>query len=97
MTDLRADQRGVVSGLASLSRNLGLITGASVLGAVFALASGTRDITTAPPEAIATGMRVTFAVAAALIFIAIGTLAGATGRSTRTAVALGAPGTSSGV
>ncbi len=57
MTNLPPDQRGVVSGLANLSRNLGLITGASVLGAVFALASGTRDITTAPPEAIATGMR----------------------------------------
>lgn len=96
MTDLRPDQRGVVSGLANLSRNLGLITGASVLGAVFALASGRRDITTAPPEAIAAGMRVTFAVAAALIFVAIGTLAGATERPTRTAVPLGAPGTSSG-
>ena len=53
------------------SRNLGLITGASVMGAVFALASATIDITTARPEAIATGMRITFAVAAILILVAL--------------------------
>ena len=51
----------------NLSRNLGLITGASVMGAVFALASGTSDITTASPDAVATGMRITFLVAAGLI------------------------------
>jgi len=55
----------------NLSRNLGLITGASVMGAVFALASATADITTAHPEAVATGMRITFAVAAVLIVCAI--------------------------
>jgi hypothetical protein len=49
----------------NLSRNLGLITGASVMGAVFALASATTDITTARPEAVASGMRITFSVAAA--------------------------------
>ena len=71
MTDVRADQRGVISGLLSLSRNLGLITGASAMGAVFAFAAATLDITTAPPEAVATGMRVTFAVAAILIVVAL--------------------------
>lgn len=67
MTNIRPEQRGVISGMLSLSRNLGLITGASVLGAVFALASGTTDITTAHPEAVATGMRITFTIAAFLI------------------------------
>ncbi len=67
MTDIRPDQRGVISGLLNLSRNLGLVTGASVMGAVFALASATTDITTARPEAVATGMRITFAVAAGMI------------------------------
>jgi hypothetical protein len=67
MTDVSQDERGVVSGMLNLSRNLGLITGASVMGAVFALASGTIDITTVPADAVATGMRVTFAVAAVLI------------------------------
>jgi EmrB/QacA subfamily drug resistance transporter len=71
MTDIRPDQRGVVSGMLNLSRNLGLITGASVMGAVFALASATIDITTARPEAVATGMRITFAIAAMLIVVAL--------------------------
>jgi EmrB/QacA subfamily drug resistance transporter len=71
MTDISPDQRGVISGLLSLSRNLGLITGASAMGAVFAIASATIDITTAHPDAVATGMRSTFAVAAMLIVVAI--------------------------
>jgi EmrB/QacA subfamily drug resistance transporter len=71
MTNIRADQRGVISGMLSLSRNLGLITGASVMGAVFALASGTVDITTARPEAVATGMQITYAAAAMLMVLAL--------------------------
>ncbi|MNG03398.1 multidrug resistance protein MdtH [compost metagenome] len=72
MSDVQPDQRGVVSGMLNLSRNLGLITGASVLGAVFALASQAADITLTPPEAVAHGMRVTFAVALGLIVVALG-------------------------
>ena len=71
MRDVRPEQRGVVSGMLNLSRNLGLITGASVMGAVFALASGTSDITSARPEAIAIGMRITFALGAILIVVAL--------------------------
>jgi EmrB/QacA subfamily drug resistance transporter len=71
MNEVRPDQRGVVSGLLNLSRHLGFVTGASGLGAVFALASATTDITTARPEAVANGMRTTFAVAAALIVVAL--------------------------
>jgi EmrB/QacA subfamily drug resistance transporter len=71
MADVARDQRGVVSGMLNLSRNLGLVTGASAIGAVFALASGTANITTAPPEAVAIGMRTTFALAAALIVVAL--------------------------
>lgn len=71
MTDVRADQRGVIAGLLSLSRNLGLITGASVMGAVFALASATTDISTASPTAVANGMRITFAVTVVLIIVAL--------------------------
>ena len=72
MTDVAPGERGVVSGLLNLSRNLGLITGASVMGAVFALGAATTSITTANPEAVAAGMRLTFAVAAGLIVIALG-------------------------
>ena len=77
MVDVRPDQRGVVSGMLNLSRNLGLITGASAMGAVFALASATTDVTTGRPEAVATGMRMTFACAAMLIVLALAIAAGA--------------------
>jgi MFS family permease len=71
MMDVHPDQRGVMSGLLNLSRNLGLVTGASLMGAVFALASAAPDITTASPDAVATGMRATFSVAGVLIVIAL--------------------------
>jgi EmrB/QacA subfamily drug resistance transporter len=71
MMDVSPDRRGVMSGILNLSRNLGLITGASVLGAVFALASAAIDITTAHPAAVAGGMHVTFAVAGGLIVVAL--------------------------
>ncbi|WP_211251819.1 MFS transporter [Andreprevotia chitinilytica] len=83
MTDIRPDQRGVISGMLSLSRNLGLITSASVMGAVFAFAAATTDITTARPAAIATGMHTTFAIAAILIAIALTVAIGAYRRQTR--------------
>ncbi len=86
MTDIRADQRGVISGMLNLSRNLGLVTGASVMGAVFALAAATTDVTTAPPESIATGMRITFAVAAALIVGALAIAVGSRARATRSSL-----------
>lgn len=72
MMDVGADRRGLVSGILNLSRNLGFITGASALGAVFAAASGADDIATASAEAVSTGMTITFAVAAALVVSAIG-------------------------
>jgi MFS family permease len=71
MADVHADERGLVSGMLNLSRNLGLITGASVMGAVFALASGTVDVSTADPEAIADGMRLTFVIAGVLMLVAL--------------------------
>ena len=71
MSDVRPDQRGLVSGMLNLSRNLGLITGASVMGAVFALASGAGDINTAQSDAVAMGMRITFLVATTLILVAL--------------------------
>jgi EmrB/QacA subfamily drug resistance transporter len=71
MAGIRQDQRGVISGMLNLSRNLGLITGASVMGAVFALGSATSDITRARAEDVATGMRTTFATAAVLIIVTL--------------------------
>ncbi|MFF3725386.1 MFS transporter [Streptomyces erythrochromogenes] len=81
MADVPPDRRGVVSGALGLARNLGLVTGASVMGAVFALAASAGDVATASPAAVATATRITFAVAAALVLLA---LAVATGGRTRT-------------
>lgn len=55
MRDVGADRRGLVSGALTLSRNLGLIGGTSIMGAVFGAA----------------GMHVTFAVGAALIVLTL--------------------------
>lgn len=71
VTGVDASQRGVVSGLLNLARNLGLITGASLMGAVFALASGTTDIASAAVGAVVAGAHVAFAVAAALVVCAL--------------------------
>lgn len=78
MKGIAHEQRGVTSGMLSLSRNLGLITGASVLGAIFAFASAASDITTAGPQAVATGMRITFAVSGVMMVLAL--VIAATGR-----------------
>jgi len=53
------------------------------MGAVFALASATSDITTAQPGAVATGMRITFAAAAMLIVVALAIASGSRTRSRR--------------
>ncbi|WP_441247756.1 MFS transporter [Kitasatospora sp. McL0602] len=83
MADVGTEQRGVVSGMLNLSRNLGLITGTAVMGAVFAFASATTDITTARPAAVATGMRATFALAALLVAAALTLAARALARARR--------------
>ncbi|CBS90468.1 MFS transporter [Azospirillum lipoferum] len=70
MAGVEKDRRGVVSGLLSLSRNLGLVTGASAMGMVFALGVGT-DAAAAAPDAVAAGTRMTFAVGAALAAVAL--------------------------
>ena len=71
MTGAGAANRGVVSALLNLSRNLGLITGASLMGAVFALASGMDGAGSATAAAVATGMRLTFAVGTLLSLAAL--------------------------
>ncbi|OQS34594.1 MFS transporter [Chromobacterium haemolyticum] len=71
LTGAAARQRGLVSGLLNLSRNLGLISGASLMGAVFAAASGAADIAVAAPPQVAAGTRVAFGLAAALMLAAL--------------------------
>ncbi len=64
-------QRGVVAGLLNLSRNVGLISGASLMGAVFASAAKTGEIAAASPKAVAAAMHFTFSVAALLMSVAL--------------------------
>lgn len=69
MAEAPADRRGLVSSLLTLSRNLGFITGASVMGVIFALAAG--PLAGATPMAVAEGLRVSFEVATGLALTAL--------------------------
>ncbi len=62
-----AERRGATSGMLNLSRNLGLITGAAVMGTVFARFSGAVAVSDAAPHDVAAGMRATFVLATVLI------------------------------
>lgn len=71
LTDIPKERRGTVSGALNLSRNIGLIAGASLMGAVFTFGAGTGDITNASASAIAAGMRLTFLLAGGTMLLAI--------------------------
>lgn len=83
MTGASREASGAMSGLLNLSRNLGLISGASLMGAVFASAAGPADLSAAPAAAIAFGMRATFAVATVLVVVAMLAMLAARPRSAR--------------
>lgn len=68
MNNVQPANRGTVSGLLNLSRNLGLIVGTSALGAVFAWA--TPEVTHATAQSVASGLHATFGVALVLILLA---------------------------
>jgi MFS family permease len=68
MVGVRPEKRGALSGLLNLSRNLGLITGASLMGAVFAFFSASSG---AIAENQTAGFRATFLLATALMVIAL--------------------------
>ncbi|WP_445571778.1 MFS transporter [Pseudomonas sp. E102] len=70
MAPVPDDKRGVVAGLLNLSRNLGFLSGASVLGAVFAAVLPTNGISVASPEDVTNGMHLTFAAGLALTALA---------------------------
>ncbi|WP_240655278.1 MFS transporter [Rhodovarius crocodyli] len=72
LADVPKDRRGTVSGALNLSRNIGLIAGASLMGTVFAFGVGTGEFTNASPTDIAAGMRLTFLLAGAMMLVAIG-------------------------
>lgn len=71
MNGAAADRRGLVSALLALARNLGLVTGASLMGALFAAGLGGMPAIDLAPGG-ETGLRLTFAVAAAFAAVALG-------------------------
>ncbi|MDE8741852.1 MFS transporter [Pectobacterium polaris] len=71
LAEVPGNQRGTVSGLLNLSRNIGLIAGASIMGQVFALGVGTEDFTHADHASLANGMQLTFFLAGGMALVAI--------------------------
>ncbi|MDR6756682.1 MFS family permease [Mycoplana sp. BE70] len=71
MVAVRDDQRGLLSGLLGLSRNLGFMTGASVMATLFAAAVGSSDIVATAPDVIANAFTTTFLSASGLTLLAL--------------------------
>ncbi|RYC47993.1 MFS transporter [Pectobacterium zantedeschiae] len=67
LANIPGNQRGTVSGLLNLSRNIGLIAGTSIMGQAFALGVGTEDFTHAMPASLDNGMRLTFSLSGGMI------------------------------
>lgn len=78
LADVPTARRGTVSGLLSLSRNVGLIMGASATPTIFAHGVGTDDFTQATASAFATGMQLTFLPSAGLMVLAMLVMIGGT-------------------
>ena len=72
MSGVSPDRKGVISGMLNLSRNLGLITGASAMGAVFFLGKSLTAATSGAAEVASNGMRLTFWAATILIMASVG-------------------------
>lgn len=71
MTAASDSQRGVLSGLLGLSRNLGFVTGASAMMTLFTLAVGDGNLPTAAENAVASGFSITFLAASGLTLCAM--------------------------
>ncbi|WP_409302542.1 MFS transporter [Pseudomonas sp. KCJK8993] len=71
MLDVAPRQRGLTAGLLSLSRNVGLISGAAAMGALFAWGAQPQAGGRGGVEAVASGMHWTFGMAALLMLLAL--------------------------
>ena len=65
------DQRGIISGLMGLSRNLGFMTGASVMATIFITALGQEDLLHATVNSVGSAFTVTLLTAAGLAFTSL--------------------------
>ena len=66
-----ADQRGIISGLMGLSRNLGFMTGASVMATIFISSPGQPDLVHATVSSVGSAFTVTLLTAAGLALISL--------------------------
>ncbi len=65
------DQRGILSGLLGLSRNLGLMTGASVMATIFVTALGQEELVHAAAKSVGFAFTVTLLTAAGLALLSL--------------------------
>lgn len=80
-------QRGVISATLQLSRSVGLMTGATWMGAVFTTAAGAADVTLATADEVAAGARTAFATATVLVGVAVVVMTRRRGRGREGALA----------
>jgi MFS family permease len=71
MTATTSENRGLISGALTLSRNLGLIGGTFILGSAFDFVARASDLSAADPVTMANGLRVTFSVATLFILYSL--------------------------
>ncbi|WP_367715129.1 MFS transporter [Nitratireductor sp. GISD-1A_MAKvit] len=77
------EQRGRLSGLLGLSRNLGLMTGASAMSSLFVVFLGRGEVAQAPGADVARAFSMTFTGAAVLALMTLGLAIYSTGRGQR--------------
>ncbi len=65
------DQRGIISGLMGLSRNLGFMTGASVMATIFISSLGQQDLVHATVSSVGSAFTVTLLTAAGLALVSL--------------------------
>ncbi len=68
MLNSKHSQTGLIASMLTLSRNVGLISGASLMGAIFAVAAN-QDASMDSPQSIVKGMTVTYLTASSLVTI----------------------------
>jgi len=71
MLAAKEQQRGTLSGLLGLSRNLGFMAGASIMATLFAIALGEGEIANQPIQAIGDAFTTTFLAAGGMALLAL--------------------------
>lgn len=62
-------QEGVISGILNLARNTGLVTGASLMGALFSISARSAPVSSGHPGAMFFGLKITFLFSSLLLLV----------------------------